>query len=496
MLQEFIPGGIDQDWFFHGYCDAASTCRPAFTGVKERSYPAHAGLTSLGRCEPNAVLSDQVTALLGKLGYRGILDLDLRLDRRDGEYKLLDFNPRLGAQFRLFQTTAGVDVATAAYLDLTGAAIPEGAPVAGRRFVVENYDPLGALGYWRRGELSLRAWAASLRGIDETAWFAADDLAPFGLMCLRMGWRLISRPISRFTISRRTSMNGGLVHERGRRRCHRRSGTVRAVGRGAPARGRAELPSVRAADAAVAGGHAARDVPQVAGLRLQPVRSRGQPHPGGVLPEDRPPVRQLRPARVAGHVHQLRPVVRRRAGAQPGRGHGDRGRAARRRLRGQPGQRRDRPGQQRGRGRGRRALRPGAPAAGRPAGRRVHARLGAYRPEHVRRPARRRGRRGPVRAGERRPAARVRRRRPDRRPGRAGCAGTACRSTRTGRCRSGMREPESGLGSGWSTWFYSRHPEIFRHLPEQTRIVPGPHRARPGRRVLAARPGRRTSSRC
>lgn len=33
-----------------------------------------------------------------------------------------------------------------------------------------------------------------------------------------------------------------------------------------------------------------------------------------------------------------------------------------------------------------------------------------------------------------------------------------------------MREPESGLGSGWSTWFYSRHPEIFRHLPERTRI--------------------------
>ena len=62
--------------------------------------------------------------------------------------------------------------------------------------MVENYDPLGAIGYWRRGELGLRAWAASLRGIDETAWFAADDLAPFGLMCLRMGWRLISRAAS------------------------------------------------------------------------------------------------------------------------------------------------------------------------------------------------------------------------------------------------------------------------------------------------------------
>ena len=40
MLQEFIPGGPGHDWFFHGYCDANSICRPAFTGVKERSYPA------------------------------------------------------------------------------------------------------------------------------------------------------------------------------------------------------------------------------------------------------------------------------------------------------------------------------------------------------------------------------------------------------------------------------------------------------------------------
>jgi thioredoxin reductase len=33
-----------------------------------------------------------------------------------------------------------------------------------------------------------------------------------------------------------------------------------------------------------------------------------------------------------------------------------------------------------------------------------------------------------------------------------------------------LKEPEAGLGSGWSTWFYSRHPRAFRHLPEATRI--------------------------
>jgi predicted ATP-grasp superfamily ATP-dependent carboligase len=196
MLQEYIPGGPGQDWFFHGYCDAGSTCRPAFTGVKDRSYPAHAGLTSLGHSAPNVPLRDQVTGLLSELSYRGLTDLDLRFDQRDGQYKLLDFNPRLGAQFRLFTDAAGVDVVRAAYLDLTGQPIAASVPVAGRRFLVENYDPIAALGYWRSGELGLKSWLTSLRGVDEAAWFARDDLRPFGLMCLRMSWRMVSRPFA------------------------------------------------------------------------------------------------------------------------------------------------------------------------------------------------------------------------------------------------------------------------------------------------------------
>jgi hypothetical protein len=67
---------------------------------------------------------------------------------------------------------------------------------------VENYDPLGAAGYWRRGELGPRAWARSLRAVDETAWLARDDWRPFGLMCLRMGWRAISRRAAGHTHTR------------------------------------------------------------------------------------------------------------------------------------------------------------------------------------------------------------------------------------------------------------------------------------------------------
>jgi predicted ATP-grasp superfamily ATP-dependent carboligase len=125
-----------------------------------------------------------------------MLDLDIRLDARSGQYHLLDFNPRLGAQFRVFRDTAGLDVALAAYLDLTGQAIPAGEQVEGRTFLVENYDPLSAMASWRRGDTGLRSWLSSLRTIDEAAWFARDDLRPFGLMCVRMGWRMATRPFS------------------------------------------------------------------------------------------------------------------------------------------------------------------------------------------------------------------------------------------------------------------------------------------------------------
>ncbi len=196
MLQEFIPAQPGGDWFVHAYGDANCAPRPLFTGMKIRSYPAHAGLTSFGRAVANERLRRETARLFTRLGYRGIADLDLRLDPRDDSYKLLDFNPRLGAQFRLFRDWAGLDMVTAAYLDLTGQEFAVRGQVSGRRFLVENYDPLGALSYWRAGELGPVSWLRSLYGAEETAWFAWDDLLPFGLMCVRMAARA-GRPFVR-----------------------------------------------------------------------------------------------------------------------------------------------------------------------------------------------------------------------------------------------------------------------------------------------------------
>lgn len=197
ILQEHLPRCPSQDYFFHGYCDARSRCRPGYVGIKERCYPAHSGQTSLGRWVQHDQVQQRATELVARLGFRGFLDLDYRLDPRDGHYKLLDFHPRLGTQFRLFQDDTGLDVVVAAHLDLTGRPVRHGSQLPGRRFLVENYDPIAALGYRRSGELNLLSWVTSLRQVDEMAWFARDDLAPFGLMCLRIGARALARRLTR-----------------------------------------------------------------------------------------------------------------------------------------------------------------------------------------------------------------------------------------------------------------------------------------------------------
>jgi predicted ATP-grasp superfamily ATP-dependent carboligase len=125
--------------------------------------------------------------LMKAIGYQGILDIGYRLDQRDGRYKLLDVNPRIGGSFRLFLAADGMDVLRALYLDMTGQEVPPGTPQEGRRWLVEPLDLASSLAYRRRGDLTVGEWLRSLRGVRETAWFAADDPLPFLAL---WGWLL------------------------------------------------------------------------------------------------------------------------------------------------------------------------------------------------------------------------------------------------------------------------------------------------------------------
>ncbi|SER85444.1 Predicted ATP-dependent carboligase, ATP-grasp superfamily [Streptomyces sp. yr375] len=187
LLQTFLPPAPDRDWFFHGYADRTGAVGGGGPGRKLCAWPRGAGLTAVGEWTENPQVRTLAERLTGSLGYRGIFDLDFRRCGLTGDYHLLDFNPRPGAQFRLFADGAGLDVVRAQHLDLTHRPLPAGVPLPGRAFVVENYAPLAALRPARAGR--------------ELAWHAGDDTAPGRAM-----WSLWSAHVARRLLDRARSL--------------------------------------------------------------------------------------------------------------------------------------------------------------------------------------------------------------------------------------------------------------------------------------------------
>jgi predicted ATP-grasp superfamily ATP-dependent carboligase len=184
ILQRLVTGGRGADWFFHGCFAAGGHCLLGATGRKELSWPVGAGLTALGRWLPNAEVAGAAHRLAAGLGYAGVLDLDFRHDAATGAYHLLDVNPRPGAQFRLFTDPSGLDMVRALHLNLTGRRVPKPSPVPGRVFLAENYGLASGL----VSALTGRGLPGGKRGRGvETAWFAADDPAPFWAMARDWG---------------------------------------------------------------------------------------------------------------------------------------------------------------------------------------------------------------------------------------------------------------------------------------------------------------------
>jgi predicted ATP-grasp superfamily ATP-dependent carboligase len=190
LLQEYLPpsdGSFPSravNWFAHVYCFRDDRPPLVFTGMKLRSWPPGAGVTTRGIAVAEPQLAAATAEFCRAIGYRGIGDLDWRLDPRDGLFKLVDFNPRTGAQFQLFRTTSGVDVVRAQYLDLIGRQVPDGCQIDGRELIVEHLDTVSRIA----GRVLGREEPVHPRPVRrEPAWFAWDDPLPFAVATVRFG---------------------------------------------------------------------------------------------------------------------------------------------------------------------------------------------------------------------------------------------------------------------------------------------------------------------
>ena len=197
ILQEYIEGTDDSVWMFNGYFNQHSECTAAFTGKKLRQCPAFSGYTCLGVCLENQTVKDTAIRFLKALNYNGLVDIDFRFDQRDGKYKILDVNPRMGATFQLFTAQGGTDLARLYYLDATGQRVPGAVMKQGRKWIVRDLDLISSLRYFRAGHLTISQWLNSLRQIEDSAYWAVDDPLPFLVRLLADAFELAQRASGR-----------------------------------------------------------------------------------------------------------------------------------------------------------------------------------------------------------------------------------------------------------------------------------------------------------
>jgi D-aspartate ligase len=123
MVQEFIPGTPEDMYTLGSYLDRDGQALGLFSGRKLSQTRGFMGSARVGEALWVEEVVEQGLALLRALGFHGISQVEVMRDPRDGDYKLLEVNPRLW-QWHGLAAACGVDLPWIAYRDLVGDPLP------------------------------------------------------------------------------------------------------------------------------------------------------------------------------------------------------------------------------------------------------------------------------------------------------------------------------------------------------------------------------------
>src|SRR5271165_1550344 len=119
LLQQWIPGATDQIVVWGGYVRKYSEPVAYFTARKLIQSPAEFGTGCVVQSESIPELIEPSVRLCRALGYEGMAEIEYKRDASDGQFKLIEINPRHWDWHQLGNAT-GVNLTWAAYCHLTG----------------------------------------------------------------------------------------------------------------------------------------------------------------------------------------------------------------------------------------------------------------------------------------------------------------------------------------------------------------------------------------
>jgi D-aspartate ligase len=177
MVQELIPGGGTQQF---SYCALFRQGQAVGKMVarRRRQHPLEFGRAStFVETVDVPVLEELSERFLRKIDYYGLVELEYKLDPRDGQYKLLDVNARTWGYHSL-GVSSGVDFSYMLYADQLGMPVTECKAKPGVAWVRTATDLPAAMVAIFNGDTSLNGYLRSLISCNTEAVFSAGDPLP------------------------------------------------------------------------------------------------------------------------------------------------------------------------------------------------------------------------------------------------------------------------------------------------------------------------------
>ena len=177
IVQEWIPGSGEAQFSYAGLWDRGEPIA-SLVARRTRQHPIDFGRSSTF---VETIEQDRVEQLAGRflksLDYTGVVELEFKHDRRDGQYKLLDVNGRFWTWNGL-GALAGVDFPYLAWRQAVGQTVAPARARTGVAWMHGSRDIVAAYQELSRGAMTVRDYLAGLRKPLAFANFALDDPLP------------------------------------------------------------------------------------------------------------------------------------------------------------------------------------------------------------------------------------------------------------------------------------------------------------------------------
>jgi D-aspartate ligase len=177
MIQDLIPGDGSQQF---AYCAFFKAGRAIGSMVvrRTRQHPPEFGRAStFVETIELPILEELSERFLQAINYHGLVEVEYKLDPRDGQYRLLDVNGRTWG-YHTLGLSAGVDFPSMLFADESGQAVQACRATSGVRWVRLTTDVPMAVLQILRGRQNYREYVRSLRGSHAEAVFSRHDPLP------------------------------------------------------------------------------------------------------------------------------------------------------------------------------------------------------------------------------------------------------------------------------------------------------------------------------